>query len=122
VITLLDDMPAGVLGVEASGQLTAEDYRDTLAPALAAATKDGGKLRVVLVFAGEFAGMDAGAVWQDLGVGIHNWSSWQRIALVTDHGWMRDGLRMFAWATPGEVKAFSLAERDDAVAWAAATD
>ena len=91
-----------------------------LAPALAAATEGGGKIRIVLVFAGEFDGMEAGAVWQDFRTGIRDWSAWERIALVTDHAWMRDGLQMFAWAVPGEVKAFRMAEKDDAVAWAAA--
>jgi hypothetical protein len=26
---------------------------------------------------------------------------------------------MFGWMTPGEMKRFSLADRDDAIAWAA---
>jgi hypothetical protein len=114
-------MPDGVLGVAAAGKLSAEDYTKVLAPALAAATRDGGKIRIVLLFTGEFEGMDPGAVWQDLKTGIRDWSVWERIALVTDHAWMRDGLRMFAWAVPGEVKAFRVSEKDDAVAWAAAT-
>jgi hypothetical protein len=77
-------------------------------------------IRIVLMFTGEFDGLEPGAVWQDLKTGIRDWSAWERIALVTDHAWMRDGLRMFAWAVPGEVKAYPVSERDDAVAWAAA--
>jgi hypothetical protein len=34
---------------------------------------------------------------------------------------MRDGLRMFAWAVPGEVRAFRAGEQEEAIAWAAAT-
>ena len=37
--------------------------------------------------------MEAGAAWQDLTMGVREWSAWERIALVTDHAWMRDGLR-----------------------------
>ncbi|MCU7730958.1 STAS/SEC14 domain-containing protein [Actinoplanes sp. KI2] len=121
MIRVLDEMPDGVLGVEAVGKLRAEDYTEVLAPALAAAIEGGGKIRIVLLFAGAFEGMEPGAVWQDLKMGIRDWSAWERIALVTDHAWMRDGLRMFAWAVPGEVKAFGSSERDDAIAWAAAT-
>ena len=121
MIRVLEGMPDGVLGVEATGKLSIADYTKVLAPALAAATKDGGKIRIVLLFTGEFEGMEPGAVWQDLRTGIGDWSVWERIALVTDHAWMRDGLRMFAWAVPGEVKAFRASEKDDAVAWAAAT-
>ena len=121
MIRMLDQMPEGVLGFEATGKLSAEDYTSVLEPALAAATESGGKIRIVLFFPGEFHGMQPGAMWQDMKTGVRDWSAWERIALVTDHGWMRDGLRMFAWAVPGEVKAFPLNERDAAVAWAAAT-
>src|SRR4051794_37820671 len=113
-------MPAGVVGVETGGKLSAEDYTKVLAPALAAATKDGGKIRIVLFFTGEFDRMEAGAVWQDVKTGIRDWSAWERIALVTDHAGMRDGLRIFAWAVPGEVRAFPASEPEEAVAWAAA--
>jgi SpoIIAA-like len=119
MIRIVDGSPAGVLVVEASGRLTPADYAEVLEPALDAAAKDGGRIRVVVVFPGDFDGLEVGAVWQDLKMGVRDWSAWERIALVTDHAWMRDGLRMFAWAVPGEVKAFELAQRADAVAWAA---
>jgi hypothetical protein len=118
MIRVLDGMPEGVLGFEASGKLTAEDYTDVLAPALQAAAMGPDKIRILLDFSGEFDGLDAGAVWEDLKMGVREWSSWERIALVTDHRWMRDGLHTFAWAVPGEARAFPAAERDAALAWA----
>ena len=121
MIRILDGMPPGVVGFEAAGKLSAHDYTTVLGPALADATRAGDKIRVVLVFSGEFDGMEAGAVWQDLELGIKDWNAWERIALVTDHDWMKDGLRLFAWAVPGDVKAFGTAERADAIVWAAAT-
>ena len=119
MLTVLDDLPPGVLGVQASGKLTAEDYTQVLGPAIAEATGDGGKLRVVLVFEGTFDGMDAGAVWQDLRTGVTAWHSWERIALVTDQKWMVDGLKLFAWAVPGEARSFAPTARAAAIAWAA---
>ena len=121
MMRLLEDMPAGVVGVAASGTLSSADYTDVLGPALKQTIDENGAIRVVLVFDGEFSGMQPGAMWQDLRTGVQEWTSWERVALVTDHGWMRDALRLFAWAVPGEVKAFPLAERNAAVAWAAAT-
>jgi hypothetical protein len=119
MIRLLDDMPDGVLGFEASGKLTAEDYTEVLEPALQAATAGTGKIRILLDFSGELEGMEVGAVWQDLKTGVREWSSWERIALVTDQAWMRDALRMFSWAVPGEVRAFGAGDRAEAVAWVA---
>lgn len=120
MITVMTGLPEGVLGFEASGKLTAEDYTGVLEPALAAASADGGKIRVLLDFGGEFEGMEPGAAWQDMRVGVREWSAWERIALVTNHAWMRDGLTMFAWAVPGEVRAFGGAQRAAAIDWLAA--
>jgi len=41
MIQLLDDMPAGVIGFEASGKLEADDYRTVILPALVEAAESG---------------------------------------------------------------------------------
>ena len=117
MIEELSGVPAGVIGFEASGRIRAEDYRDVVLPALehAAAT---GEVRFVIVMR-DFQGMSGGAVWQDLKVGIEHLRAWKRIALVTDIAWMRDLTSLFGWMTPGEVKTFPLARRDEAIQWAA---
>lgn|SRR5690242_13859865 len=121
MIRVLEGMPAGVLGFEAGGTLTADDYREVLEPALEAARTSGsGKIRILLAFTEEFSGMQPGAMWQDLKTGVREWSSWERIALVSDQRWMRESLQLFAWAVPGEVRAFETADRDAALAWVAA--
>ena len=99
MIQQLSDLPAGVIGFEASGRIRAEDYRDVVLPALerAAAT---GEVRFVIVMR-DFDGMSGGAVWQDLKVGIEHLRAWKRIALVTDIEWMRDLTSLFGWMTPG---------------------
>jgi len=113
----LTDLPAGVIGFEATGQLRAEDYRDVILPAVARAASDG-EVRFVVVIP-EFQGMSGGAVWADLKVGVEHFKAWKRIALVTDIEWMIHGTAWFGWMTPGEVKHFSLADRAAAIAWAA---
>ena len=55
-------------------------------------------------------------------LGTGHLSDWKRIALVTDIDWMTRMAAMFGWMTPGELKRFPLAERDAAIAWAAAGD
>jgi SpoIIAA-like len=112
----------GVLVVEASEKLSNADYQDVLRPALEKTINEHGKLRVVIVFAAKFEGMDGGAFWQDLTMGVQEWSKWERVALVSDQAWMRDGLHLFGWAIPGKARAFGVAEREAAVAWAGADD
>jgi len=117
VIEELSDLPAGVIGFEASGRLRAEDYRDVILPALDRAAA-AGEVRFVIVMR-DFDGMSGGAVWQDLKVGIEHLRAWKRIALVTDITWMRDLTSLFGWMTPGETRTFPLAQRGEAIQWAA---
>jgi SpoIIAA-like len=117
MITELNDLPIGVIGFEVAGTVRAEDYRDVVLPALERAAADG-EVRFVVVIP-DFHGMSGGAVWQDLKVGIENFRAWKRIALVTDIEWMDRMTSMFGWMTPGEVRHFPLAQREDAISWAA---
>jgi hypothetical protein len=111
----LTDLPSGVIGFEATGKLQAEDYRDVLLPAI---EKAGDELRIVIVI-DQFDGISGGALWQDLKMGVSHIRGWKRIALVTDIEWMVHMTAMFGWMTPGDVKHFPLAERADAITWAA---
>jgi SpoIIAA-like len=117
VINKLDDLPQGVIGFEVVGKVQAEDYRDVVLPALEQAAR-AGEVRFVILMP-EFHGMTPGALWQDLKVGIDHFRAWKRIALITDIEWMHQMTSIFGWMTPGEVKVFSLQDRDQAIAWAA---
>jgi hypothetical protein len=117
MITELSDLPVGVIGFEVTGTIRAEDYRDVVLPALERAATTG-EVRFVVVIP-DFHGMSGGALWQDLKVGIEHFRVWKRIALVTDIEWMDRMTSMFGWMTPGDVRHFPLAQREDAIAWAA---
>jgi hypothetical protein len=114
----ISDLPDGVLGFEATGEIQASDYRDVLMPAVRDVWEGGDEVRVVLVFE-RWEGMSSGAAWEDLKVGMKNLTKWKRIALVTDLDWMITVVSLFGWMTPGELKRFPVAERDQAITWAA---
>jgi hypothetical protein len=117
VIKAVNALPAGVIGFEVAGKIEAEDYRDVVLPALERAAQSG-EVRFMIVIP-EFQGMSAGAVWQDLKVGIDHVRAWKRIAVVTDVDWVHHLTHLFGWMTPGEVKTFPLNQREEAIAWVA---
>lgn len=119
MIEPMTNVPEDVLGFRADGQITASDYTEVLKPAVDAVLQRGDEVRIVIEFA-SWSGMSGGAVWEDLKMGIERFTKWKRIALVTDVDWMRHATNLFGWMTPGDVKTFSLAEREQALAWAAA--
>ncbi|MDH4177010.1 MAG: STAS/SEC14 domain-containing protein [Thermoleophilia bacterium] len=118
MLTPIENLPEGVLGYEATGELRSSDYRDVLMPAVQRVTDGGGEIRIVLVFPA-WDGLSGGAAWEDLKMGMEHITKWKRIALVTDLDWMITVASLFGWMTPGEMKRFPMAQRDQAIAWAA---
>ena len=112
------DLPEGVLGFEATGEIQASDYRDVLMRAVRGVWERGDKVRIVLVFE-RWDGTSSGAAWEDLKVGMKNLTKWKRIALVTDLDRMITVASLFGWMTPGDLKCFPVAKRERPIAWAA---
>jgi hypothetical protein len=119
MLRAIEGLPDGVIGFEAEGEIRSTDYTETLGPALQDVVDAGRDIRIVLVFE-SWDGLSAGGVWEDLKVGTEHMRRWKKIALVTDIDWMLRVTALFGWMTPGDVKTFSLAEREGAIAWAAA--
>jgi SpoIIAA-like len=117
MLTLIEGMPANVVAIEASGTVEADDYRDVLDPAAAAAIKAHGKVRLLYLLGDAFSGYSPGAMWEDTKLAFHDLSAWERIAVVTDHGALADAIRVFGWLIPAEVRTYETGQLDDAKAW-----
>jgi len=122
MIEVLSDMPAGVTGIRVSGRLSGDDLRD-FKPAMEHLL-DGKEIRLVEVIAPDYEGFGPGGLAEDLklgfGVVLKHYSSFKRIAVVTDKEWVKHTLHALAWMVPGEVALFGLDEFDRAKEWAAA--
>jgi hypothetical protein len=113
------DLPDHVLGADASGTVTGQDYETVLVPAIEAFTKTHDKVRALVVLGAEFQGFEGGAMWDDAKLGLRK-IGWERLAVVTDHGHIRNLINTFKFMIPGKVKTFELSQLDDAKAWVAA--
>jgi hypothetical protein len=109
-----------VVAFRAVAKVERSDYEQLLEPALEALLAGKGEVRFVFVLGDDFDGYSIGAGWEDTKFGMHHRSKWKRIAVVTNHDWVRHGVSMFGWMVPGEVKVFPLASQGEALAWAAA--
>ena len=122
MIRVLNDMPAGVLGLEAIDDVEEEDYEDVLIPAVEAAIAEHGKVRLVYVLGPDFDEYEGEAVWEDLKLGARHPSSFERIAVVTDAKWVGPAMKVFSILLPGQARSFRLADREAATHWAATGD
>jgi hypothetical protein len=117
MIEQITDLPAGVLGFRARGQVTAADYENVLVPDVEAAFALNPKLRLLYHCGDDFTGFDARAAWDDAKLGLRHFSGWERVALVTDVGWLRLAARTMGFAMPGEFRLFGNAQLDEAKQW-----
>jgi hypothetical protein len=117
MIQTMTNLPDNVIGFEAKGKVTANDYEQHIVPAVEAALAKTDKIRLLYHLGTDFDGFEAGAIWEDAKVGLGHLASWERIALVTDVDWIRMATKAFGFAMPGEVRVFSNAELATARDW-----
>jgi hypothetical protein len=113
------DAPGNVLAFRAVGRVEKSDYETALDPAVEAMIAEQGEVRFVYVLGDTFDSYSVGATWEDAKLGVEHASKWKRIAVVTDHDWVRHVVGMFGWMVPGDVKAFPADEERSAIEWAA---
>ena len=119
MIEQLASMPAGVLGFRAVGTIEPDDYRNVLDPAVDAQVQATGKINMVYIVGDDFDRYSLGALWQDTKFGMRNPRQWGRIAVVTNHDWLRHAMAIFAPITPGQTRVFDVDQETEAIAWAA---
>lgn len=117
MIERLTGLPDNVIGFSAHGQITAGDYEDHVVPAVEEALMSREKVRLLYHLGEDFDGFDAGAFWEDTKVGLSHLAAWERIALVTDVGWLRGATKAMGFMMPGHVRVFTNAELEIARNW-----
>jgi hypothetical protein len=116
MLTLIQDLPPDILGVEAGGKVTHEHYRNVMIPK-AEAMLGKGPIRMLYVIGQDFTGYELGALWDDGAFGIKHWRDFSRVAVVGDQSWLHAAVTLFKPFFPCAVRLFRLAELSAARAW-----
>ena len=117
MIERIIDLPDRVLGFKASGEVTADDYKEVLVPTLEAKLTKQDKVRLLYVLGDGFKGYTGGAAWEDAKVGMTHLTAFERIAVVTDVDWIENMVKAFGFAMPGEVRVFDNDDLEEARTW-----
>ncbi len=117
MLTLLEDFPDHVLAIHGTGEVTADDYREVLVPAVEERLARHRRVRLLYLLDANFTGFTGGAAWEDTKVGMRHFTAFERIAVVTDSDWVRRMVRGFGFALPGEVRVYDLDDQDEARTW-----
>lgn len=113
----IDDLPEHVLGIEATGEVTAGDYRDVLVPEVEALLARQPKARLLYVLGPDFKGFSGGATWADTKLGMRHFTDFERVAVVTDADWIERLVQAFGFVIPGDIRTFNYDDLEAARAW-----
>jgi len=116
MILILSDMPEGTIGFEAIGTVTADDYRDVIAPTLERRLPDR-PLRLLFLLDDRFESYAPGAVIQDIKLWLEHLGDWTKVAVVTDHDWITNSVLDLSRLGSGKIRTFPPAELDAAKSW-----
>jgi hypothetical protein len=122
MLTIIEGLPDRVIGIRITDKLRAEDYETQLIPLVNEKLASHPRLDLLCCIDGEWKGMEAGAVWQDLRLGLGKIGHWARMAIVTDIGWMENAIKLFRLFSPGELRHFGSDDYEAAKAWVCETD
>ena len=119
MIELLPELPENVVGVRASGTVTAGDYESVLIPAVEEAVKQHGPVRLLYIMDCSIRDFSVGAMWDDAKLGFQHLQDFERIAVVTDDHLVRGMIGAFHFAMPKYLRLFQIGEESAATAWLA---
>ena len=119
MIETIEGLPENVLGFKAVGTVTGDDYETVIIPAVLAMAERLHHVRMLYVLGPEFEGFDAKAMLEDAMLGVSRYTSWQRVAIVTDVSWMRLAVQAMHFVLPGHFRLFDVADVQAAKDWLA---
>ncbi|MGH8801268.1 MAG: STAS/SEC14 domain-containing protein [Casimicrobiaceae bacterium] len=113
----IPNLPGNAIGFTAKRMVTARDYESVIMPAVEALFSHYKKVRLLYHLGEDFAGFEVAAMWDDAKLGLKHLAGWERIAVVSDVGWIRVAIRAFGVVMPAQVRVFREKELADATRW-----
>jgi hypothetical protein len=117
MIEIIEGLPNNVVGIAVKGRVTKQDCYDVLIPAMEESLKRHDNIRLYYELNSRFPG----AAWDDLNVGIEYLPPCERVAIVTDVGWIRYTVKALRFLIPGEIQVFATARASEGRAWITAS-
>src|ERR1700757_2316162 len=113
MLELIEGLPKNVVGIAASGKVTMQDCREVLVPAIEKSRKWHDKIRLYYELNSRFPG----SAWEDLDLGLEHASCCERVAIVTDIGWVRLTVKAVRFLIPSKIRVFATDQADEGRAW-----
>ena len=116
MIEIIEGLPNNVVGIVVNGRVTKKDCYDVLMPAMEKSLKQHDNIRLYYELNSRFPG----SAWDDLDLGLEHASSCERVAIVTDIGWVRLTVKAVRFLIPSEIRVFTTDRAEEGRAWVSA--
>jgi hypothetical protein len=117
MIEEIEGLPEGTLGFKFSGKVTGSDYDSVLTPAIDKAIEKFDRIKLLAQVGPDFESYSLDAIWDDTKLGLRHWNGFERVAVLTDVGWIMTAVKAVAFMMPCPVQLFAMAELEDARRW-----
>ena len=112
MIRMIEGLPDNVVGIVAKGRVTADECDRILKPMMETSLKHD-KVRLYY----EIGSRVPGARWDDLKLGVDRMPQWERVAVVTDVGWVRHTVKALRFLIGSEIRVYTTSHAGDGLAW-----
>ncbi|MDF1800464.1 MAG: STAS/SEC14 domain-containing protein [Planctomycetota bacterium] len=116
----MQGLPAGVVGLRATGEVTKLDYERVVLPLFDELRAEGDPIHLLFHFPDGFRSFSAGAAWEDTKLGLRHMRLLRRCAVVSDTTWLRTACSAMAIVMPTRLRVFEEDDLDEALDWLAA--
>ena len=113
MLELIEGLPKNVVGIVATGRVTMQDCHDVLMPAIKQSRKRHDKIRLYYELNSRFPG----SAWDDLDLGLEHAACCERVAIVTDIGWVRLTVKAVRFLIPSKIRVFPTILAEEGRAW-----
>jgi hypothetical protein len=117
VLRRMEELPSGVLGVQAVGRETREDYTSFVAPLVDEQQRRGRRVRFLYYLGSEFPSATAAAVVNDLRLGRRCVHAFEKCAVVSDASWVRGAPELVGSLMPCPILTVANGDIELAVRW-----
>lgn len=117
MIELINDLPDNIIAFTASGRVTSDDYRTVVAPASITKRAHYDTLRLLYHISPAFKKFTTTALWDDRHIGLYRLQDFERVAVVTDIGWIQSLAGGAHQSESTEIRVFANAAIDGARTW-----
>ena len=109
--------PDNVVAFRAIGEITQEDYKSVVAPAVEDLVHRINEINFLFVIDTDIENFTAAAWMQDAMIGLKNFGKWNRSAIVTDSERAISFTNGFSYIVPGEFRGYKKEAFYEALNW-----